>query len=76
MRTLKLKKINISRVGNPHTILAGAQQHGQGNAQQPDHPTTYTLDTKIDETCKPGTNGGGTLGRTTGVPIDYNHNGL
>ncbi|MEM6719271.1 MAG: hypothetical protein AAF611_08165 [Bacteroidota bacterium] len=70
MRSLKLKKINISRVGNSHLVFGGAQ--GQQN-QEADRPKTHTLDDKKDHTCKPGTNGGGTIGRTIGVPMENNH---
>ncbi|AXG68596.1 hypothetical protein KORDIASMS9_00811 [Kordia sp. SMS9] len=69
MRSLKLKKIKISRVGNPHMVVGGAQN--AENANKPDHPVTYTLDTKYDDSCRPGTNGTTTtLGNATGLNIN------
>ena len=65
MRTLKLKKIKISKVGNPHLLLGGAANAGQA-ANGPHHPDTVPKDTKIDGDCKPHTNGGDE-GRTGAV---------
>lgn len=64
-RSLKLKKIKISKINN---IMAGAI-HVQGNYQTiiVKYPVTYTLDTKLDDSCQYHTNGG-TL-RTVGTPV-------
>ncbi|WP_298417354.1 hypothetical protein [uncultured Kordia sp.] len=68
-KPLKLKKIKISKVGNLHEILAGALPAQAAGAYPtlPDTlPVTYTLDTKLDDTCQSHTNDGGTLVRTRG----------
>lgn len=70
MKSLKLKKVKISRVTNLHLILGGANGAAGQSAQEPYRPETYTLDTKYDDSCIPGTNGG-TL-RTIGAPIENN----
>jgi len=74
-KSLKLKKIKISQVGNIHSILAGALNLPAGNIQTlpVTFPVTYTLDTKLDDTCNPGTNDGG--GQRTGI-ASRNVNGL
>jgi len=82
MKSLKLKKIKISRVGNPHLVFGGVQQaaHGQA-AQVPDQSEhldtylqcTFTLDTKYDDSCLPNTNSGrtGRTGEAMAVSINY-----
>ncbi|PTX60153.1 hypothetical protein C8N46_107159 [Kordia periserrulae] len=70
MKSLKLKKVKISRVTNLHLILGGVNGAAGQTTQEPQHPETYTLDTKYDDSCIPGTNGA-TL-RTIGAPIDNN----
>ncbi|WP_430411291.1 hypothetical protein [Kordia sp.] len=71
-RSLKLKKVKISKIGNLHTIIAGALPAQGANIQTlpVTFPITYTLDTLLDDTCQTGTNGGRT-GRT-GIAIKGN----
>lgn len=63
MKSLKLRKVKISKIGNPHILFGGADA-AQG-AHEVKYPITFTLDTLLDDTCTPGTNG--TLGQRTGV---------
>ena len=68
MKPLKLKKVKISRIGNPHILFGGAEAPDQ-------YPITYTLDTKHDSECVTQTNGTTTtLGNATGIrgryPVD------
>ena len=53
-RSLKLKKIKISKLNN---VLAGAIP-AQANQQTivVTYPITYTLDTKFDDSCQEHTN--------------------
>lgn len=70
MKSLKLKKVKISKIGNPHILFGGA-----GAAQGAHHvtyPDTSGKDTKQDGDCTPGTNGGSTVVRTTGLARNAN----
>lgn len=60
MNSLKLNKIKISRIGNPHLLFGGAQQAAT-NAQQtvPDTIYCHTKD-EADNTCQSQTNTGRT----------------
>lgn len=75
MKPLKLKKIKISRVGNPHFILAGAQQAAGANDHKTE-PFSVHCETQDDNntTCASQTNTGGE-GRTgtTASPMDMNN---
>lgn len=85
MKSLKLKKVKISRIGNPHILFGGLEIPAQDlqNAQQNmDYPITYTLDTKQDGDCPTQTNGTTTtLGNATdfayarsrGTGIDFSN---
>ena len=66
MKSLKLKKVKISRIGNPHIVFGGLEIPAQDAQHNVDYPITYTLDTKQDGDCVPQTNGTTTtLGNAT-----------
>ncbi|MFK7749086.1 MAG: hypothetical protein AB8B65_11895 [Kordia sp.] len=66
MRTLKLKKIKISKVGNPYLVYGGAQNAAANNHKT--EPNTIYCETQNeeDDTCASQTNSGRT-GQTDGV---------
>lgn len=65
MKSLKLKKVKISKIGNPHILFGGAYeaqnaqnaQNDQGDVMYETHPQRCALDTKVNGDCIPHTNG-------------------
>jgi hypothetical protein len=74
MKPLKLKKVKISKIGNPHILFGGILPVQNAN-NYPFHPVTYTLDTLLDDTCQPGTNDGRT-GRTGIASVKLPNSGI
>jgi hypothetical protein len=73
MKSLKLKKVKISKIGNPHILFGGADA-AQG-AQQAQYPVTTGKDTKLDGDCITGTNGG-SIGRTDRKLLEPANSGI
>ncbi|QHI37804.1 hypothetical protein IMCC3317_31870 [Kordia antarctica] len=75
MKTLKLKKVKISKIGNPHILFGGAYEaHNAQNAHNPYDDDMYVShpdncgDTRLDGDCIPQTNGNtATLGNATDI---------
>lgn len=73
MKSLKLKKVKISRINNLHTLFGGADTVGTANQQAVSFDINcYKTKDLNDSDCTPGTNGGTTLGRTGAAPRDPN----
>ncbi|WP_298509211.1 hypothetical protein [uncultured Kordia sp.] len=68
MKRLQLKKVKISRITNPHLIIAGGNPPS-GNDDKNTSERRDCRHTKDDNdvACNDQTNNGGTLGRT-GLP--------
>ncbi|WP_046743223.1 hypothetical protein [Kordia zhangzhouensis] len=80
MKPLKLNKIKISKLSEPHSVIAGLIQNGA--QQNPNNPVPFTYDIaclytkdKDDSDCANQTNGGGTMGRT-GIAAPANPDGI
>ena len=69
MKPLKLKKVKISKIGNPHILFGGAAAQGGQNDYLPQtHPDNCRKDTKNNGDCPSQTNGTtNTLGNVTDV---------
>lgn len=77
MKSLKLKKVKISKIGNPHILFGGAETAQNANgANQNTFPDTTGNDTRLDGDCAPKTNGETTVGRTDRIPLEAVNNGI
>jgi len=73
MKPLKLKKVKISKIGNPHILFGGANAAAAQNVRYPD---TTGKDTKQDGDCITGTQNDRTTSRTGAVPLDIAQGGI